>query len=49
MLLKTCMVWVGLKAPGLKWPVSVIIAFEEAVDTKAKKALNSEILIQVVK
>lgn len=43
------MVWVGLKAPDLKWSVNVIIiAFEETVNIKAKKAFHSEILKQVV-
>jgi len=47
-LTKTSMVWVGLKAPDLKWSVNVIIAFEETVNIKAKKAFNSEISKQVV-
>ena len=42
------MVWVGLKAPDLKLSVNVIIAFEETVNIKAKKAFHSEISKQVV-
>lgn len=47
-LTKTSMVWVGLKAPDLKLSVNVIIAFEETVNIKAKKAFHSEISKQVV-
>ena len=47
-LTKTSMVWVGHKAPDLKLSVNVIIAFEETVNIKAKKAFHSEISKQVV-
>ena len=47
-LTKTSMVWVGLKAPDLKLSVNVIIAFEETVNMKAKKAFHSEISKQLV-
>ena len=47
-LTKTSMVWVGLKAPDLKLSVNVIIAFEETVNIKAKKAFHSESSKQVV-